>query len=56
MSYDLLSLFQRIALGTALIFLEESFFGGMRSWTPVYLLWIHSLIWMEQFKQKTQKF
>ena len=48
--------FKEQLLTLLLIFLEVSFFGGMRPWTPVYLLWIHSLIWMEQFKQKTEKF
>ena len=39
-----------------LIFPGESFLGGMEPWTPVCLLRIHSLTWLEQFKQIFLKF
>ena len=30
--------------------------GGMGPWILVYLLWVHSLTWLEQFKQNFLKF
>ena len=43
--------FKEQVLGLLLIFPGESFLGGMEPWTHVCLLWIHSLTWLEQFKQ-----
>ena len=40
-------------MGLLLIFYRESFLGRIVS---LYLLWIHSLTWLEQFKQKFWKF
>ena len=39
-----------------LIFPGKSVLGGMKPWTFVHLLWIHSLTWLEKFKQIFLKF
>ena len=44
--------FIKQVLGLLLIFSEKSFLGGMETWTPVYLLRINNLTWLEQLKQK----
>ena len=54
--YFLSTSFQKQVLGLLLIFPWESFLRGTEIWNPVYLLWIHSLTWFGQFKQKSIQF
>ena len=48
--------FKEQVLALLLIFTGESFLGGMEIWTPLYLLWIHSLTSLGKFQQKILKF